>query len=111
MPMLSRRRATNCRELGLEFFLPLLQGLQPKLPAMKLDTELVDITCDFSALRFILFELMLQVGSLGQIRIWDRSRFAALLAIQRHPGRGRIDHERRGAMRASENNIAARFLS
>src|SRR6266487_121334 len=57
-PMLSRRRdrrrATNCRELGLEFFLPLLQGLQPKLPAMKLDTELVDITCDFSALRFIL---------------------------------------------------------
>ena len=81
---------------------------------MKLDTELVDITCDFSALRFILFELMPQIGNLGgvicEIRIRNRSRLAAFLAVQRHPGRGGIDDERSGAMRAGENNIAARFL-
>ena len=53
---------------------------------------------------------MLQVGSLVEIRIWDRSRLAALLAIQRDPGRGRIDDERSRAMRAGENDIGARFL-
>jgi len=56
---LPNARATEYIDLGLEFLLALLQGLKPELPAMKLDTELVDITCDFNALRFVLFELML----------------------------------------------------
>ena len=49
----------DLRELRLEFLLALFQGLEPKLPAMKLDTGLIDITCDFNALRFVLFELLL----------------------------------------------------
>ena len=57
---------------------------------MKLDTELVDVTGDFSALRFVLFELMLYVGDLDRVscgsfegRIRNGRRLAALLAIQR----------------------------
>jgi hypothetical protein len=43
----------------LQFLLPFLQGLKAKLPAMKLDAELVDITGYFGALGFVFFELML----------------------------------------------------
>lgn len=56
---LASSRATNCCELGLQFLLAVLQGLKTELPAVKLDTELVDIACYFSALRFVFFELML----------------------------------------------------
>lgn len=58
-PALLHARATDCLELRLDFLLALLQGLKPQLPAMKLDTDLIDITCDFDALRLVLFELML----------------------------------------------------
>ena len=62
-----RARAANRRELSFKFLLALLQGLKTELPAMKLDTELVDVTGDFSALRFVLLELMLQIGNLDGV--------------------------------------------
>ena len=67
---------------------------------MKLDTELVDITGDFSALRFVLCELMLEIGNWESVsgssfesQIRDGGRLAALLAIQRHTGSGGVDDE------------------
>lgn len=88
-------------ELGLELFLPLVQGLKAKLPAMELDAELVDVARDLGPLRFVLFELMRQIGNPrrafrgGFDRYLRHGRwFAALLTIQRHPSRSRIDHER-----------------
>lgn len=84
---------------------------------MKLDTELVDITGNLSALRFVLFELVLQIGNPDGVprsrlksRMWNGRRFATFLAIQRHTGSGGVDDERSRTMRAGENDVAARFL-
>lgn len=84
---------------------------------MKLDTELVDVTGYFRALGFVLFELVLEIGNLDGVSgrdfdtlTWNGRRPVALLAIQRHPGRGGIDHERSRAVRTRENDVAARFL-
>ena len=117
LPALLGARATSRLAFRLQFLLAFLQGLKAKLPAMKLDTELVDVTGNFRALRFVLFELMLQIGNPGGVfrggfesRIRNGGRFAALLAIQRHPSRGGIDYERSRTMSARENDVAARFL-
>ena len=68
---------------------------------MKLDIELVDVTGYFNALCFVLFELTLQIGNSDGVfsggfesRIRNSGRLAAFLAIQRHPSRSRVDHER-----------------
>ena len=85
---------------------------------MELDAELIDITGDLSSLRFVLLQLMLKIRNADSVfsRCLDRDlrdggRFSALLAIERHSGRGGVDHKRGGAMRAGENDIAARRLS
>ena len=57
--VLLRIRPFERRHLGLKFFLALLQGLKTELPAVELDTELVDIASYFRALGFVLFELVL----------------------------------------------------
>ena len=71
---------------------------------MQLDAELIDVTGDFDPLRFVLFELMLYIGSfVGNLdgvscgrfgrRSGNRGWLATSLAIQRHPGRGGVDDE------------------
>ena len=85
----------------MKFLLALLQSLKTKLPAVQLDTELIDIARDLRALRFVLFELTLQIGSPGGVfrgsfksRIRNSGRLPALLSIQRQAGGGGIDYER-----------------
>jgi len=49
-------------ELRLEVAAAFFQGLQTQLPAMDLNSELINATDDFRALRFVLFQAALQVG-------------------------------------------------
>ena len=56
---------TNCfvsaerGKFALQFRLTLTEGLEAELPAMKLDSELIDITRDLSPLRVVFLKLML----------------------------------------------------
>ena len=84
---------------------------------MQLNTELIDIARDLSPLRFIFLQLMLKIGNARGIfgrhfdrYFWNGGRLAAVLAIQRHSSRSRIDHKGSSAIRAGENDIAARRL-
>ena len=83
---------------------------------MQLDIELVDITGDFGALRFVLFELMLEFGNLDRVFCGNLEGgmrhcggVATLLALQRHSGSSGVDDERGRAIRAGENDVVARF--
>jgi len=49
-------------ELAFEFAASLFKVLQTQLPAMHLNSELIDLTDDFGALRFVFFQAALQVG-------------------------------------------------
>ena len=82
---------------------------------MKLDAELIDIASDLRPLRFVLFQLILQIGNLGRDFRWRLGRgrgdyrgLAAILAGQRHPRRRGVDDKRGRAMRAGEDDIFAR---
>ena len=84
---------------------------------MKLDAHLVNVTGNLGALRFVFLQLMLEIGDFHRVvggrferDLRNRRGFAALLAIQRHSGRCGIDDERGRAMRAGENDVAARRL-
>lgn len=84
---------------------------------MELNTELIDISSDFNPLRLVLFELTLYIGNLHRftdsgfdVRMRNRGGFPAVLAIHCHSGGGRIDDERSSAIRAGENDVAARWL-
>ncbi len=79
---------------------------------MKLDAELIDVARDLSPLRFVLFQLMLDIGNSdgvvrrgGKGRIRNCGWFPALLAVQSHARGGGIDDQRGGAKRAGKNDI------
>ena len=78
---------------------------------MELDAELIDVTGDFGALRFVLFQLALQIGGLLRCRgrarryHWNKRRFTATLAVQSHSSGCRVDHEWASALLALEEEI------
>src|SRR5438477_7858864 len=95
-------------QLGLAF----VQRLQAQLPAMNLNAKLVDVTGHFGALRFVLFQLALQIGELlrrcrarARRRHWNKRRLTATLAIKGHSSGRRVDHEWTGAMLTLEKEI------
>jgi hypothetical protein len=45
--------ALDFGDLARQLLVTLVQGLEPKLPAVKLDTELFDVSADLGALRFV----------------------------------------------------------
>ena len=98
---------TRCRLLRraqflLELFPAFVQSLQTQLPAMQLDTELIDGTGDFGSLRSVFLELPSQVGNLGlsfsghgfaHRNSRDLGGFSAALTRESHAGRGRVDDQ------------------
>src|SRR5438045_9578978 len=78
---------------------------------MALNAELIDVTGYFGALRFVLFQLALQIGELLRCRggarryHWNKRRFTATLAVQSHSSGRRVHHERAGAVLALEEEV------
>jgi hypothetical protein len=82
---------------------------------MQLDCELVDVTDDFRALRFVLFQLAANFfGVNSRARVWfcrlrDGSLLPAVLTGQVHAGGGPVRYQRGFAMLAMKENIGIRF--
>src|SRR5437763_15752246 len=83
---------------------------------MELNAELIDVTGYFGALRFVLFQLELQIGGLlrcrgGAFRYhWNKRRFSATLAVQSHYSGRRVHNERVGAVLALDDEVTC-FVS
>ena len=70
---------------------------------MELDIELIDVTGDFGALRFVFFHAALQFGhAAGGNGRW----FAAVLTGKSHPCGRAIDNQRNSALLAFEKQVA-----
>ena len=82
---------------------------------MQLDRELVDVTSDFGALRFVLFQFSSKLFCIRErslarpFRFRDQRLLATFLAGQIHPGRRSIRDQRRFAMLAVKENIRIGF--
>jgi hypothetical protein len=82
---------------------------------MQLDAELVDVAGDFCALRFVFFDLTLQIsavrlnftirGATLFLQCRDRCWLPTFLAVQRHSGSCGVNDQRRGAMGACKSNV------
>lgn len=99
-------------ELCLKLLLTFVEALQPQLPAMELDAELIYVDGNLRPLRFVFLQLMPKIGDPNAVRGIRTRRWAghlgrltATLAINCHPGGSRIDHKRSRTIRTGEQNV------
>ena len=70
---------------------------------MQLNVELIDVTSDFGALRFVFFQAALQVARVAD---GNARRFATVLTGKGHPCGCAFDHEGSAALLASKKQVA-----
>jgi hypothetical protein len=102
-------------EVFFELRFAFVQGLQSELPAMQLNRELIDVTCDFRALRFVFLQLAAKFFSvslcvsIGFLRLRHKSLLATFLAGHIHSCRGLVGDQRGFAMLAVKENVGVGF--
>ncbi len=113
--VLRQRCRTDGGQLRLQLLLPLVQFLEPELPAMQLDAVLIDVAADFSSLRLVFLQLLLKLGSFARSKntgfgcaVRDHRWFATRLTRERQSGGCGIHDQRTGAVLTDENNVAVR---
>ena len=98
-------------QLFFELRFAIVQCLQPQLPAMQLNRELIDVTGHFSALRFVLFQLspnfigICECARAWSFRLRNERLLSAFLTRQVHPGGRSIRDQRSFAMLAMKENV------
>lgn len=82
---------------------------------MQLDCELIDVTDDFRALRFVLFQFAANFFGVGsRARVWfcrlrNGGLLPAFLTGQVHAGGGPVRYQRCFATLAMKENVGTRF--
>lgn len=107
------------RDFVGQLLVSFVQGLEPVLPAMKLNAQLVDVAVDLGALRFIFPQMAPQLrqsflnrprrqvpGSMGLRRMGHRGGPSATLTSQSQSRSCAIHHQWRGATLAGKKNVA-----
>jgi len=103
--------ATSVAQLFFELPFAIVQRLQPQLPAVQLNRELINVAGDFGALRFVLFQFSAKLFGVGEsvrartLRRRHGSLLSAFLTGQIHSRRRTVRDQCCFAMLAIEEDI------